>query len=72
MANVSMTRQGKFQVKIRLKGFPPVIRSFESEGDAIKWGQKEETRLKRERAFGPFWLWRKNRLREHCNRSISN
>ena len=45
--------KGKWQVQIRLKGIPPVTRSFELEGDAIKWGEKEESRLKRERAFGP-------------------
>lgn len=45
--------KGKWQVQIRLKGIPPVVRSFDLEGDARKWGEKEESRLKRERAFGP-------------------
>ena len=47
MASFRQLRSGKWQVQVRLKGVPPIARSFDKKSQAVDWARITESEITR-------------------------
>ena len=46
MANIRKRETG-YQAQVRVRGFPPLTKSFKTKADAVQWASEREVELRR-------------------------